>query len=64
MRPIDGDRLKEMLDDREDTMKCINALAGDSREIYTAAVRAAFSVIRMTIDEMPVLRTAMDYMER
>jgi hypothetical protein len=53
-----------MLDDREDTMKCINALAGDSLEIYAAAVGAAFSVMRMTIDEMPVLRTAMDYMER
>lgn len=64
MRPIDGDRLKEILDDREDTMKTINALAGDTRDVYAAAIRAAFSVMRMTIDEMPVLRTALDYMER
>lgn len=45
-------------------MKHINALAGDTRDVYAAAIRAAFSVMRMTIDEMPVLRTAMDYMER
>ena len=64
MRPIDGDLLKELLDDHEDTMRCINALDGDSREIYAAAIGAAFSITRMTIDEMPVLRTAMDYMER
>lgn len=64
MRPIDGDRLKEILDDREDTMRCINALAGDSCDVYAAAIGAAFSITRMEIDEMPVLRTAMDYMER
>ncbi len=64
MKPIDGDRLKEILDDREDIMKCINASAGDSCDVYAAAVGAAFSVMRMAIDEMPVLRTAMDYMER
>ena len=64
MKPIDGDRLKEMLDDREDTMKCINALAGDSWDVYAAAIGAAFSITRMTIDEMPVLHTELDYMER
>ena len=64
MKPIDGDRLKEILDDREDTMRNINALAGDAWDVYAAAIAAAFSVMRMTIDEMPALRTAMDYMER
>lgn len=70
MKPIDGDRLKELLDDTEDMLRSINSIDHidlidtKSWDMYLSALRAVFMVVRETIDRMPVLRTPMDYMER
>ncbi len=65
MRPIDGDRLKELLDDTEDILKSISKIElanfeQESWDIYVSEVGVVFRIVRDVIDRMPRL----DHMER
>jgi hypothetical protein len=55
MKPIDGDRLKALLDDTEKTLKNIDSMGRESWEIYVSTVSATFKAIRGIIDRMPEL---------
>jgi hypothetical protein len=55
MRPIDGDRLKELLNDTEETLMKIDNMGRESWDIYISAVGAVFRITREAIDRMPTL---------
>lgn len=65
MRPIDGDRLKAILNDSEKTLKSANnsnleSLDDDDKafwKIYVYAIGMAFGITRNAIDMMPELGT-------
>lgn len=59
MKPIDGDRLKELLDDTEDILKSISKIELVNFE-YVSEVGVVFRIVRDVIDRMPRL----DHMER
>lgn len=58
MKPIDGDRLKALLDDTEKTLKNIDNMGRESWDIYISAVGAVFRIVREAIDRMPALETS------
>lgn len=65
MKPIDGDRLKELLDDTEDILKSISKIElanfeQESWDTYVSEVGVVFRIVRDVIDRMPRL----DHMER
>lgn len=63
MKPIDGDRLKAILNDSEKMLKSANnsnleSLDDDDKEfwkIYVYAIGMAFGITRNAIDMMPTL---------
>jgi hypothetical protein len=65
MRPIDGDRLKAILNDSEKMLKSANnsnleSLDDDDKafwKIYVYAIGMAFGITRNAIDMMPTLET-------
>ena len=57
MRPIDGDRLKAILNDTEKTLKGIKKDNQEAWDIYIGAIGNAFAIIRNVIDLMPTLET-------
>lgn len=57
MRPIDGDRLKAVLDDTEKTLKNIDSMGRESWDIYISAVGDVFKLVREAIDRMPAMET-------
>jgi hypothetical protein len=66
MRPIDGDRLKAILNDSEKMLKSANnsnleSLDDDDKafwKIYVYAIGMAFGITRNAIDMMPALETS------
>jgi len=57
MKPIDGDRLKAILNDVEKTLKNTNKTNQEAWDIYVSVIDIAFSVIRGVIEMMPALET-------
>jgi hypothetical protein len=55
MRPIDGDRLKAILNDTEKTLKGIKKDNQEAWDLYIDAISNAFAIIRNVIDLMPTL---------
>lgn len=65
MKPIDGDRLKEILDNTEDLV--VNSNRCDLPEKYWEvcidALKITFKIVRDVIDELPALTETMDYLD-
>ena len=55
MRPIDGDRLKALLNDSEKTLKGIKKENQEAWDIYIYAIGKAFEITRNVIDWLPEL---------
>lgn len=58
MKPIDGDRLKAILNNVEKTLKNTNKTDQEAWDIYVSVIDVSFSVIRGVIDMMPALKTS------